>query len=200
MNAQLLEFFPIPVLYSEYEKAEEFKKEIIPSFHEYEKNNPLLDQKYSNQGYTSFFTSCQDILSVNKKCKDLVKFINEQVLDMHIHMDLEGVPFLQNSWFSINRKHSFHERHHHLPSIYSGVYYVQSQEDDASLLFVNQNLDNNWPYVRKKNSNNYNEQSVSVVARTGVLWIFPSFAWHKVAEQLTNNERITIAFNFGINT
>ena len=187
-------------MYSEYDNAEEFKEKIIPDFYNYEKNNPVTGTKYSDQGYTSFFTDNQNILATNKNCNDLLKFINEQMNEFHNLMELQGTPFLQNSWFSINRKHSYHERHNHLPCIYSGVYYVQAQEDDASLFFVNENLDNNWPYIGKKNSNNFNEQSVSVMSRTGILWLFPSFAWHKVSEQLTDNERISIAFNFGVTT
>ena len=79
-----------------------------------------------------------------------------------------------------------------------GVYYVQCDEEDSGLTFVNKNLDSNWPYSSRSEPNEYNSSVNTFQPQTGTLILFPSYLNHKVEQQTTENERVTIAFNFGV--
>ena len=85
--------------------------------------------------------------------------------------------------------------HNHIPSTWSGVYYVQAEEDDAPITFYDSNKQSNWPWAGYKEPNAYNTPSYSVTPKTGRLIIFPAHITHGVAQQKKDNERITISFN-----
>jgi hypothetical protein len=65
--------------------------------------------------------------------------------------------------------------HDHIPCYLSGTYYVQSNKNNAPLVFP--------------------ELNYSISPHTGLLVIFPSNLKHEVPAELSNDERIVVAFN-----
>jgi len=192
MNIDKFDLFPVPIFRAHYDKAEEFKNTVIPLFKEIEKND-TMPTKYCSTGYTSF--GKYNVLTEMRECSDLLTFIAGAVDSIHKDLGLGLDLGMRDSWFSINRRHATHGDHIHLPSTWSGVYYVQAEEDDADLIFVNKHMESNWPYTFALSPNDYNSKEKSVKPFTGDLWVFPSYAIHRVEEQLSDNERVTIAFN-----
>ena len=192
--ADLYNLFPVPIVSSFYNDSEDLKQVLCPKFKEYEINNPI-DNKYSPYGYTSYYNS--DNILLWDECKELLDIIGNEVVSLHQKAGLSGSVYLENSWFSVNRQGSYHDPHCHIPSIWSGCYYVQSNVDqDAKISFLNNNHYSNWPFVQKLVANEYNSSSTTFSVETGTLLIFPSYILHKVEQQLSSNDRITIAFNF----
>ena len=186
--------FPVPIVSSYYNNSENLRKVLAPKFKEYEVNNPGNNQ-YSPYGYTSYYNS--DNILLWEECEDLLDIIRNEVTLLHHKTGLAGSVYLENSWFSINRQNSYHDPHCHIPSIWSGCYYVQSNLDqDAKISLLNNNHYSNWPFVQKSVATEYNSNSLTFSVQTGTLLIFPSYLLHKVDQQLSSNERITIAFNF----
>jgi uncharacterized protein (TIGR02466 family) len=194
VSIEIGNLFPIPVGMDKYPNANDIKQTLVPKFKEQEK---LVEcNTYYPGGYTSY-GSDESILQWNE-CSDLVKFITNSVTDVHAGCGLSGDVNLQNSWFSINRKHALHENHMHLPSTWSGVYYVQCDGDAPGLTFINKHLESGWPYCQADTLGDYSSNSCTVQPSTGSIIIFPSYFTHKVEQQRTDNERISIAFNFGV--
>lgn len=179
--------------------AEPLRTEIVPFFKDIEATDTRsLVGKYPVGSYTSFFNN-EDILGL-PQLDILRQFIREGVEAIHRSVGLGGELRFTNSWFSINRKGSYHEPHHHCPDIWSGVYYVQADQADAAISFMNRNLnDTGWPYMAPKIDNtDLITSQVNCPVSTGLLLIFPSHLRHKVNQQEADSERITIAFNMGI--
>jgi uncharacterized protein (TIGR02466 family) len=132
--------------------------------------------------------------------QDLAKFVHSAVTTVHTHTGLAGELNFTQSWANINRKYSYHEQHHHCPNIWSGVYYVQARDNDATICFVNSNIINSsWPYKADKIYNNDLNSSQTVCrVNSGMLLIFPSYLQHKVSQHMSDNERISIAFNMDL--
>ena len=194
MSFEIYNIFPAPVVMGQYENHASIKEVLLPKFYEYEKSTPC--ENYWHGGYTSYGSDEQVLFW--DECEDLTNFIGNSVANFHSHIGLIGNVALQNSWFSINRQYALHEKHNHLPSTWSGVYYVQCDEEDSGLTFVNKNLDSNWPYSSRSEPNEYNSSVNTFQPQTGTLILFPSYLNHKVEQQTTENERVTIAFNFGV--
>jgi len=191
VNIEVKNLFPVPLFKTEYQD-QTLCSNLTQKFLEIEKDdkNPA---EYCLAGYTSF--GRDDNVLFWEECADLLDFIGNSVASCHNHVGLAGNVVHAGSWFSINRKHAFHERHNHIPHTWSGVYYLQSAEDqDAPLTFINKNFDNNWPYCTKYGGE-YIASSGKVFVNTGDLGIFPSYLEQKVDEQIADTERITIAFN-----
>jgi uncharacterized protein (TIGR02466 family) len=127
----------------------------------------------------------------------LKDFILRQLTEVNLFCGIKDKVEIDHSWFSINKQGGYHEEHSHLPSIWSGVYYVKANYTDSNITFVNKNLtDTGWPYTSNKDSSNqYVSQQTSCSVSAGMLLIFPGYLRHKVEQQITENERITISFN-----
>lgn len=198
-NVHRYNLFPVPVLHTNFGMAELLRKEMVPFFKDIEATDTRTQAgKYPFGSYTSFFNN-EDIIGLPQL--DILRtFIKETVQDMHQSVGLTGNLGFTNSWFSINRKHSYHETHHHCPDIWSGVYYLQADSNDATISFINKNLvDSGWPFAAMKTANtDFVTNQVNCPVSTGLLLIFPSYLQHKVNQQETDSERITIAFNVGV--
>tara|TARA_B110000285_G_C14860927_1_gene484545 strand:+ start:196 stop:795 length:600 start_codon:yes stop_codon:yes gene_type:complete len=187
--------FPTQVFRATFGSANELQRTIVPVLLEQEKNDtdPL---SYTANGYTDFG---RENLLERPVFKELKDFIDDAIVRCHRQSGLQQHPKLTGSWFSINRKYTYHEEHNHLPDVWSGVYYIQADQDHPGLTLVNQNLtSSNWPGMWGRTElNEVNSSSVTCQAVTGTLLIFPSYLNHKVEQQKVDKERIMVAFNYG---
>ena len=185
----MIEIFPIPVSISNFDQD----LSLIERCFTFEKSNKT-SYSYCDTGYTTFGQK-ENVLDWDKK---LSSFVYEEIknLSQKVGIDYANLS-LHSSWMTINRKYAYHETHHHLPAIWSGVYYVKASELDAKITFFNPGLESHWPFNSSIQNNQYTSPIWSVTPKTGTLIIFPSYLNHKVEQQITENERITIAFNFG---
>ena len=185
--------FPPQVFRASYGNAQELQRAVVPLLLEKEKkdSSPV---RYTANGYTSY--GAENILTT-AGFEDLKNFIDACVQECHKETKLQHTPLLKSSWFSINRKYTYHEEHNHLPDTWSGVYYIQADQDHPGLTLVNPNMKANWPRVNVSELNEANSPNVTCAAMTGSLIIFPSHLHHKVEQQMVDKERIMVAFNYG---
>ena len=194
-----LNLFPVPLYRFDHQLLDNERDDIVNLFLNIEKfDQTRITDKYPAGSYTSFHSK-ESILE-RDQLKTIKSFIETSVNQAHYSIGLSGDLFFTKSWFSINRKYSFHEQHHHCPNIWSGVYYLKAEHDDATISFVNKHLiDTGWPYQANKTINtDYNSNQTVCRVQTGMLLIFPSYLYHKVDQHMTENERINIAFNMDI--
>lgn len=197
MEIQFL--FSVPLYKFDYPKANELQYSMVDQIKKIEEEDTTdMFQRYSPNSYTSFYSKTSIF---KESClQDLEKFIQYSATAVHHHCGLAGELHITRSWANINRKYSYHEQHHHCPNVWSGVYYVQAHDNDATICFMNSNiLNSSWPYnsVKTYHTDLNSSQTVCRV-RTGMLLMFPSYLQHKVDQQLADTERISIAFNMDV--
>ena len=97
--------FPTQVFRAQYQPADELQRTVVPILLEQEKNDqkPL---KYTANGYTDYG---RENLLERPVFKDLKEFIDDVVVRCHKQTGLQNTPSLKSSWFSINRKYTYHE-------------------------------------------------------------------------------------------
>lgn len=182
-----------------------FSTPLFRSYFEQENLNSIIDDfKFIEKKHNAFYTinsftshSIIDNILEKEQLKDLKKFIISQINKINIISEINNAMEIDCSWFSINRFGGYHEEHNHLPSIWSGVYYIKAEDSDSNITFINKNLtDTGWPYTTNKNSSNpIVSQQTSCSVSAGMLLIFPGYLKHKVEQQTRDSERITISFN-----
>lgn len=197
-NIQVFDIFKVPLARSDFYIDADQKQKILDLFYNIEKDHPLNDNSYPEGSYTSFDT-IPKIFDFDELAS-IRNHVLQSAQELHTSINLDGELELKASWFSINRKHSYHGIHHHCPDIWSGVYYLQADHNDATISFMNTNLMNtNWPYrAGKLRLNDYTSSEKICKVSSGMTLLFPSYINHHISQQTTDKERITIAFNLSL--
>lgn len=111
-------------------------------------------------------------------------------------------PDMATSWLVQSLPNQQSESHFHANSIFCGVFYIKVPKNSGNLIFsTNHNDDRNLtsyldPQVEIQNQ--YNKRIYSLEAKENMLVIFPSTIRHSVEKNASQEERISIAFNYFI--
>ena len=91
--------------------------------------------------------------------------------------------------------------HMHDRNVLSCVYYAQASEKcgNLTLFSPHQLYDQAVPYRYIKSPNEWNSTRFRIKPETGKLVCFPSYLLHNAGVNMSNRDRISIAFNGDIN-
>ena len=123
--------------------------------------------------------------------------INNTLIDMGWD-DLNNKINITSAWSIINKKNASNERHIHSNSYISAVYYVSAPKNCGDILFHDPR---EAKIIRKPNTikaNQLNAEVVNITPQSGLLVLFPSYLYHSVAKNNSDEERIIISFNIDI--
>ena len=197
-NYKVYKLFPTPIFHLE---VENFKKLNIAL------ENYILDlkkkdkdgQKKSNYGgwHSPFFDQKND--NTPKKFADIAQnfFIKIFVDEMGWEYNPDKIK-ITGMWSIINKKGSFNIQHNHPNAYLSAVYYVQVSENSGNIKFFDPREQKN---IRQPKIKNYTDTSAAITEMTpqeGDLLIFPSYLYHSVGKNLSEDDRIIISFNVDI--
>jgi len=123
--------------------------------------------------------------------ENLEKVTKEYIVAIYQNDDINI--HITQSWLNFNNPGDYHHMHHHTNSIISGVYYVETNDDDK-LNFFRENL----PLFELSKNGNFNAYTASSwwlpVKKNSVI-LFPSNTRHSVDTNNSNKVRISLAFN-----
>ena len=142
----------------------------------------------SNQTYNTSdnqFDICKD-----KRFDELNNWVRQQVEDYKRLIKLNLTIDDGTGWFNVYTKGDYQETHQHIGSFISCVYFLKARQDGASIYF-------RPPYY----DTHTNQSSIKHKAEEGKLLMFRSFIPHGVGKHDSDEDRITLAYNFNeINT
>lgn len=150
-----------------------------------------------------YFKEKEDIDCITEILSMLTFGINKLAEDYEfekLNLDLEAR--ISSLWFNINHSGTFNEMHNHGTSGYSGVFYVQKNENQGDIMFEDIRRESKlWmvPNAFFKNDNWIREKifgTKEIDARTGDVLMFPSWVDHLVDINRTPELRISVSFNF----
>lgn len=125
---------------------------------------------------------------------DLTVFVNDVCAR---HTGINNLE-LGNFWININGRGDFNMPHDHQRSILSGVYYVSVPEENMGDLVVHRGDTAEFfltSGVQRENTPT-NLREVSKLPIESLFYIFPSWVKHHVEPNQSNQDRVSIAFNF----
>lgn len=138
------------------------------------------------------------LFPIPKALEDLFNDLNVFVNDVCARYT--GINNLEigNFWININGHHDYNLLHDHQNSILSGVYYVSVPRENMGDLVLHRG-DNIEFFMNSKVQREQtmaNALSVTKQAKESTFYLFPSWIKHHVERNESNEERISIAFNF----
>ena len=114
----------------------------------------------------------------------------------HEHIDRNA--FLGNMWANINPPGGLNNSHLHPNSLFSGVYYVKSQPKSGRLKIYDPRSTSQMVMPIRKPGNPGRDmwRDATLDPVIGRIIMFPSWLWHSVEENQSDDIRISVSFNF----
>ena len=111
---------------------------------------------------------------------------------------LENGATIGNMWANINPPGGYNMPHVHPNSHFSGVYYIKAPKDSGNIVFNEPKTGAHMIMPRRKEGKppSHLWKEVHVDALEGRILIFPSWLWHSVQPNKSNDIRISVSFNF----
>ena len=134
-----------------------------------------------------------DAPELNELKKELTKQLNIYLNDVYKPKnDVEA--YITISWINYTQTGQFHHAHSHVNSIFSGVYYADTNDDDT-ITFISP--PNHPLRLRLETSewNTWNSEEWWFPTPKNTLLLFPSTLAHKVNPTTNPNTRVSLAFN-----
>jgi len=107
--------------------------------------------------------------------------------------------YLLNSWGMLHRPRDWSDAHHHRNSLISGVCYVQANENAGNLVFVNAPSNALFPSslcLAVEEYNVHNSETYFFTPTNGMILLWPSQIEHRINQNLSDQDRYSVTFNF----
>ena len=155
----------------------------------------------ADNGYGSEEKFLLDLPQLKNLKERLLTHCGHYLYDV-LDMDEQQATFeITNSWSVKHKKGDESGAHIHVGSMFSAVYYIQTNQDSGDIVFHKDKSHYNilTPTVnvpfKNKNFNICNAEAFAIPPMNGMLVIFPSTLSHSVNPCNTDQERFCIAFN-----
>lgn len=132
----------------------------------------------------------------NSEIKQLLSVVSKNTAtwysELNIKQSFSGT--VDNFWININSTNNYNNPHVHQQSIFSGVYYVKTNDNTGKIVFNN---NSNIDYICQSftEGSRYSFSSIKYNTPIGRVIVFPSWIQHHVESNQSSQDRISIAFN-----
>ena len=111
---------------------------------------------------------------------------------------LDREPKLGNMWANINPPGGYNRPHIHANSLFSGVYYIKAPANSGKLVCNDPRpgVQTVMPTRKKGQPPKHLWREVHLEPKVNRIIMFPSWLWHSVEPNESNDIRISVSFNF----
>ncbi len=195
---KIYNLFPVPIFQYKIKNYQEINQELLNYILELQKINKI-GNAHSNKGgwHSPNFDLVNEGPPINfiNKFKDFLKHI------ISSDMGWEYIPNKQRivaMWAIINKKNSFNVMHNHQNCYLSASYYVRKPEDSGDITFFDPKEAKTYRFPKIEKYTEYSAGTVTIKPEEGDLLIFPSYLYHAVGENLSDDNRVVLSFNVDI--
>ena len=190
--------FSVPIFHYKLENYKETNKELLNYILELQKNDKT-GNTHSNKGgwHSQNFDIVNQGPPINflNKIKDYLK---------HIISNEFGWKYVPNKqrivamWAIINKKNSFNVMHNHQNCYFSSAYYVKKPKSSGDITFFDPKEAKTYRFPKIEKYTEYSAEAITIKPEEGDLLIFPSYLYHSVSENLSEDDRVVVSFNVDI--
>ena len=131
--------------------------------------------------------------------KPLVDELFKMQMEIYKEELLTREPIIGNMWANINPPGGYNRPHIHPNSHFSGVYYIKAPQNSGEIVFNDPRSAAHMVMperVKDIKPPSHLWREVRVNPLEGRMLMFPSWLWHCVEPNESNNIRISVSFNF----
>ena len=197
-NPEVSLFFPEPVLKYKLEDYESFNKDLRKYIYELQEESSSGQIKSNRGGWHSPNFKLTDKNSIQFKFGlKLQKYILKTFQTLEWKTENKNIS-INSMWAIINKKNDYNVVHTHPNSYLSAAYYVKAPDECGDIHFFDPNEIKKFNSPPIENRTELSASGFSIKAQEGSLLIFPSYLYHDVGKNLSNEDRIVISFNVSI--
>ena len=195
---KIYNLFPVPIFHYKVENYKEINEELINYILKLKKKDKIGNNRSNIGGWHSpNFDLVKEETQIHfiNKFKDFLK---------NIIINEFGWEYLPNKqrivamWAIINKKNSFNIMHNHQNCYLSGSYYVKKPEKSGDISFFDPVEPKTYRYPEKEKGTFHSNQVVTLKPEEGDLLVFPSYLYHSVQPNLSDEDRVVISFNIDL--
>ncbi len=202
--------WPTPILRKKFDQHESVNPKLVKLFYEHRRND--------NKAEAPVYSSGDDLLMRydDPALNQLFGFISESVYEISSAMNSEVWKYSRSkkmninmvgAWFQIQNGHGYHETHNHGNCAWSGVYYIQVDDDEKresnKELGAMNGITRFHGHYMDVIGGGYSDSGNLYLQRTGfdskpeegVLCVFPSHVKHMAMPYVGDKDRIIVSFN-----
>ena len=195
---KIYNLFPDTIFRYKLENYEKINKELLDYILDLQKKDSIGNNRSNRGGWHSpnfDLVNAGPPINFINNFKDFLKQIitNE--------MGWEYVPNKQRivaMWAIINKKDSYNVKHNHQNCYLSASYYVKKPKNSGDISFFDPKEMKTYRFPEIKKNTDYSVEKITIKSEEGDLLIFPSYLYHDVEKNLTNEERIVVSFNIDV--
>ena len=130
--------------------------------------------------------------------QQLITELMKMQKEIYDNEHLDRYAKLGNMWANINPPGSMNRPHVHPNALFSGVYYVKAQSNSGRLKIFDPRPGTHMQMPVRKSGNPGKDlwRDASIEPKIGRIIMFPAWLWHSVEENVSNDIRISVSFNF----
>ena len=131
--------------------------------------------------------------------KPLVDELFKMQIEMYREEFLSHEPIIGNMWANINPPGGYNRPHIHPNSHFSGVYYIKAPQNSGDIVFNDPRSGAHMimpERIKDSKPPSHLWREVRINPLEGRLIMFPSWLWHCVDPNESNDIRISVSFNF----
>ena len=135
-----------------------------------------------------------NVLDYDKNLKKVI--LNEFNYFKNTYLKYTDTNFkISTSWLTNSNPNSYSRIHNHKNCFYSGIFYLKTPENSGNIYFEDYNKRSSFDFI-PETYNQYNSNSYTFGIEENLLIFFPSYIHHKIKKNKSNENRISLAFNF----
>ena len=161
----------------------------------YQKKNELPNSKYGSSVDAWQSPDLSDNPVFEPLKIEIFKQLDEFSEIFKLRNDKDHI--ISNIWANINPFGGSNMPHNHPGALFSGVFYLQCNEKSGDLCFTHPAMNQNYHFsdLTVREFNNMNSGGINYTPVVGKMILFPSYQYHYVRANMTQEDRITLAFN-----
>ena len=185
--------FPTLVYIKDIPNAVQLNQHLEPKIIQWSQTDPKGHKRTNVNGWHS-------TTEMNKKHEydPLTKEIFNMQEEIYQKESLDFKPVLGNMWANINYPGGFNRPHLHPNSLFSGVYWIKTPINSGNLMLYDPKQGSQMAMPKRKKTKLPPEywREVHYEPVAGRCIMFPSWLWHEVQPNRSNDIRISVSFNF----
>ena len=163
--------------------------------------NVILDMSKTDEGVKKTNMHgwhSKNINNSQKEFEPLIKELYNMQNEIYQEEWLDRKPVLGNIWANLNPSGGYNRPHIHPNSSFSGVYYIKAPPNCGKITFNDPRpgIQTTMPARIKGQPLKHLWREVHLEPKVGRIIMFPSWLWHSVEPNKSNDIRISVSFNF----